>query len=98
MLQTSQLLKSSVLLLAPMLITAWFVADGGIRNGLNRFAYEIVMGLFFAAHGLFWAAAEGINRLRKKTCPFNLRLAGWSALLLLAWIALAGLYERLSSS
>lgn len=96
MLQVHKLLKASVLLLAPVLITVWFVADGGLRNGLNRLGYEMSMGLFFAAHGLFWGVAEGINRLCKKSCPFNLKLLGWSMSLLLIWIALAGLYERLS--
>ena len=92
--QTHQLLKSSLLLLGPVLITAWFVADGGLQNGLNRFGYEVVMGLFFIGHGIFWSAAEIINRWRKQACAFNIRLIGWSFALFLIWLVSAKLYEN----
>ena len=92
--QPSQLLKASLLLLGPVAITAWFVADGGLQNGLNRFGYEVVMGLFFIGHGIFWSVAEIINRWRKQACEFNIRLIGWSFALLLIWIVLASLYEN----
>ncbi|WP_052097307.1 hypothetical protein [Achromobacter sp. RTa] len=94
MIQASKLQKSAALLVIPVLLTIWFVSDGGLRNGLNRLAYEMTMGLFFTSYGLLWGLAEIINRLRKQSCPFNLRLMGWSFSLLLAWVVLASLYER----
>jgi len=94
MIQENKLQKVLALLLMPVLITIWFVSDGGLSNGLNRLVYEVVMGLFFACYGLLWGGVEISNRIRKQPCPFNLRLMGWSFLLLLAWVILASLYEH----
>lgn len=94
MIQANKLQKTIALLLMPVLLTIWFVSDGGLSNGLNRLTYEMTIGLFFACYGLLWAVVEMINRMRKQPCPFNLRLMGWSFSLLLVWVVLASLYEQ----
>lgn len=90
-----ELHKSAALLLIPVLITMWFVSDGGLRNGLNRLVFELVVGAFFAGYGLLWAGAEMINYWRKQPNLFNQRLILWCFSLMLAWTVLATLFEKL---
>ena len=88
-------LKTALLLIAPALITWWCVADGGLRNNLNRLGYEIFVGLFFAGYGLLQGLAEVINRVLKRRNPHNLRLMGYSFAALLVWIVGCVAFENL---
>lgn len=95
MTKPGELHKSAALLIIPVLLTMWFISDGGLRNGLNRLVFELIVGAFFASYGLLWAGVEMINRWRKQHNPINLRLMRWSFSLLLAWVVAATLFEQL---
>lgn len=93
--QQDQRFKITVLVVVPLLITWWCVSDGGLRNGLNRVVYEIIMGVFFAANTLVLGLDEWISRARKRPKPGNFRLMLISAAAFLAWVIAAALFENL---
>lgn len=95
MTRPDELQKSAALLVIPVLLTMWFVSDGGLRNGLNRLVFELIVGAFFASYGLLWGGVELFNHWRHQRNPFNLRLMRWSFSLLLAWVVTATLFEQL---
>lgn len=84
-----------VLLLAPLLITAWFVQDGGLSNGLNRLAYETSMATFFLLYALLLAVVQAVLRYRHRPCPALGRWAALSGTLGLLWGLGAVVYEQL---
>ena len=87
-----------VLLLAPLLITAWFVQDGGLANGLNRLAYEASMAAFFLLYALLLALVQAVLRYRHQPCPATEAVGRWAArsgMLGLLWILGAMVYEQL---
>ncbi|MFS4550809.1 hypothetical protein [Comamonas resistens] len=58
MTRPEELQKSAALLVIPVLLTMWFVSDGGLRNGLNRLVFELIVGAFFASYGLLWGGSS----------------------------------------
>lgn len=84
-----------VLLLAPLLITAWFVQDGGLANGLNRLAYEASMAAFFLVYALLLALVQAVLRYRHRPCPALGRWAAISGMAGLLWVLAAMVYEQL---
>lgn len=87
--------RLSLLVLAPCLITLWFLHDGGLHNGLNRLGFYMATGAFFAAYAALAALAWFIQRARRKPAQGHLRALGLGSLALLAWILGAMAYESL---
>ena len=87
-------LALATLLLTPVGITAWFVSDGGIANGLNRLAYEVCMGLFFLGYGLLMVLLQGISAWRHQPCPHTGRLGTCSLLASMVWTLAAIAWEH----
>ena len=92
---TTTQFKTAVLVIVPVLLTCWFIADGGLRSNLNRLGYELFIGLFFTGYGLLLGLGEVINRVRKRRNPHNLRLMGYSFAALLVWIVGCVAFENL---
>lgn len=86
--------KLAMLVLVPCLITLWFMHDGGLANGLNRLAYYVVTGLFFAGYAMLMAIIHLVQRARRRPSEGNLRTAYWSAAALLAWTCATALFEN----
>ena len=82
MTRPEELQKSAALLVIPVLLTMWFVSDGGLRNGLNRLVFELIVGAFFASYGLLWGGVELFNHWRHQRNPlkFNTESATENAL------------------
>jgi uncharacterized membrane protein len=87
--------RLGLLVLAPCLITLWFLHDGGLGNGLNRLGFYMATGAFFAAYAILAALAWIIQRARRKPAQGHLRALGLGGLALLAWILGAMAYENL---
>lgn len=84
-----------MLVIVPVLLTCWSIADAGLRSNLNRLGYELFIGLFFMGYGLLLGLGEVINRVRKRRNPHNLRLMGYSFAALLVWVVGCVAFENL---
>ena len=84
-----------ILIGAPLLITLWFVNDGGLHNGLNRFVYEISMGVFFAAYAVLLWVASLFKRQHPPRQVADWRYAGLSLACLLIWTVSSAVFEQL---
>ena len=80
---------------APLLITLWFVNDGGLHNGLNRFVYEITVGAFFAAYAILLGIAALFNHEHASRQAADWRYAGLSLAGLLIWVVASTVFEQL---
>lgn len=87
--------RLAILVVAPGLITLWFMHDGGLGNGLNRLAYYGVTGLFFAGYAGVMGIAHLVQRARRRPSEGNLRALGCGCLALLAWTCGTALFENL---
>lgn len=83
-----------IFLLCPVLITLWFLHDGGLGDGLNRLAYEFSMGMFFLGYGLLLAVIAGVLRYRQRSCLALGRLSLVSFSACMVWAMVAVLYEQ----
>lgn len=54
-----------MLVIVPVLLTCWSIADAGLRSNLNRLGYELFVGLFFTAYGLLLGIGELTPHLQK---------------------------------
>lgn len=84
----------AMLVLVPGLITLWFMHDGGLANGLNRLAYYVVTGLFFAGYAALMAIIHLVQRARRRPCGGHLRTLYWSCVALVGWICATALFEN----
>ena len=80
---------------ALLLITLWFVNDGGLHNGLNRLVYEITVGAFFAAYAVLLGIAGLLNRKHASRQAADWRYAGLSLSGLLIWVVGSTVFEQL---
>ncbi|RGE47094.1 hypothetical protein DZC30_01495 [Comamonas testosteroni] len=62
---TAPRFKTAVLVIVPVLLTCWSIADAGLRSNLNRLGYELFVGMFFTAYGLLLGIGELTPYLRK---------------------------------
>lgn len=85
--------KLALLVLVPGLITLWFMHDGGLGNGLNRLAYYVVTGLFFAGYAALMGTIHLVQSARRRPSEGNLRTLCWSAAALIAWTCGTVLFE-----
>ena len=83
------------LISALLLITLWFVNDGGLHNGLNRLVYEITVGAFFAAYAVMLGIAGLFNRKHASRQAADWRYAGLSLADLLIWVVGSTVFEQL---
>lgn len=83
------------LISALLLITLWFVNDGGLHNGLNRLVYEITVGAFFAAYAVLLGIAGLLNRKHASRQAADWRYAGLSLAGLLIWVVGSTVFEQL---
>lgn len=83
------------LISALLLITLWFVNDGGLHNGLNRLVYEITVGAFFAAYAVLLGIAGLLNRKHASRQAADWRYAGLSLAGLLIWVVASTVFEQL---
>ena len=83
------------LIRALLLITLWFVNDGGLHNGLNRLVYEITVGAFFAAYAVLLGIAGLLNRKHASRQAADWRYAGLSLAGLLIWVVASTVFEQL---
>ena len=83
------------LISALLLITLWFVNDGGLHNGLNRLVYEITVGAFFAAYAVMLGIAGLFNRKHASRQAADWRYAGLSLAGLLIWVVGSTVFEQL---
>ena len=84
-----------ILIGAPLLMTLWFVNDGGLHNGLNRFVYEITMGAFFAAYAVLLWIAGLFQRQHPSRQAADWHYAGLSLVCLLIWTMGSAVFEQL---
>ena len=83
------------LISALLLITLWFVNDGGLHNGLNRLVYEITVGAFFAAYAVLLGIAGLLNRKHASRQAADWRYAGLSLAGLVIWVVGSTVFEQL---
>lgn len=84
----------AMLVLVPGLITLWFMHDGGLANGLNRLAYQMFTGLFFAGYAILMAIIHLVQRARGRPGQGHLRALYWSCAAFVGWICAAALFEN----
>lgn len=87
--------RLSLLAVVPCLATLWFMHDGGLGNGLNRLAFYMVNGAFFAGYAGLAALVLLVQRIRRRPVQAHLRALYCGGLALLAWTLGAMAFESL---